>query len=309
MKGDPKDRRRALLAVAGIAVLLWLAWRSRADLLHVLASASPTYIALAVLAGVALNIVYGLQFDMLLAKHGGGHDRRRRIAVYLLSQPAKYVPGNFWQVVMQSFALGRDSHMATIMIANIELLAMAIVQTTGLGLACLLWDSSLLAMMALTIASLATLVLARLPSVRFLVRIAPWMQRWLKLPAAPELNTTGSTKLLLALAVLALTCNFAASWALLTAIHLTIGPTQLMPLLASLYLGAATSLLAVPVPAGLGVREAAVAFLGSAIAPTVAPTLIISVALVARCWQLLVDVISFALGWLLLRMSGQAIER
>ena len=309
MSSDPKGRRRALLAVAGITVLIWLAWRSRTDLLHVLASVSPTWIALGVLGGVALNIVYGLQFDALLAKHGGGHDRRRRVAAYLLSQPGKYVPGNLWQVLMQSFALGRDSRLATITIANIELLAIAIVQTTGLGLACLLRDSSLLAATALVGASLATLALARLPSVRLLVRIAPWMQRWLTLPAKLEPNITESTKLLLTLAVLALACNFAASWALLTAIHETIGPTQLMPLLASLYLGAATSLLAVPVPAGLGVREAAITVLGSAIAPTVAPTLIISIALVARCWQLLVDVISFALGWMLLRIPARAIDR
>ena len=301
--------RRTLLALVGIAVLVWLSWHARTNLLRVLTSTSPTGIAFAVAAGIALNLFYGLQFDALLAKQGGGHDRHRRVAAYLLAQPGKYLPGKIWSAVMQSFALGRDSRLATIAIANIELTAIAIVQTTGLGVACLQPRSPLLVLTALVAASLATLAIALLPTVQWLVRIAPSLQRWLKLPAKSETLLPESHTRLLALAVAALACNFAASWCLLWAARAMVAPEQLLPLLATLYLGVAASLLALPVPAGLGVREAAVAGLGSLIAPDVAPTLVISIALLARCWQLLVDVTCLVIGWLLLRFATHRIEQ
>jgi hypothetical protein len=283
--------------------MAWLAWRSRDDLLRVLSAASPFGIAIAILSGIALNIVYGLQFDVLLAKHGHGHDRRRRVAAYLLSQPGKYVPGKLWSVLLQSFALGRDARLATITIANVELTAIAMVQTVGLGLACLRSHSPVVVVAALAGASLATIAIARIPSTRLLARLAPRLQRWLKLPIEAEPDRSDSRAMLSMLAVAALACNIAASWWLLSAVRPAVDTAQLFPLLASLYLGFAASLLAVPVPVGLGVREAAVAGLGSIIAPDMAATLIVSVVLLIRCWQLVVDILSLALGWLLLRSA------
>jgi uncharacterized membrane protein YbhN (UPF0104 family) len=86
-------------------------------------------------------------------------------------------------------------------------------------------------------------------------------------------------------------------------------PDQIPSLLACLYLGFAASLLVVVVPAGIGVREAAVVGLGRMIAPELEPTLIISIALLIRCWQLLVDVASLCLGAFLLHTGSNRTGR
>lgn len=292
---------RAVLTIIGITMLCWLGWHSRSDLSQVFASASPAGIAAATIGGVALNVVFGLQFDALLAKQGGSHARRRRVAAYLLSQPGKYVPGKIWSAMMQSFALRGESGISTITLANLELAVIAVVQSTGLGAACLLRQHPAWATAALAASMLVTILVARLPSGWIIARISPRMQHWLRLPGLPFRPEPGGYQTQLQLTLAALACSFQASWCLVAATQPAIAPDQIMPLLACLYLGFAASVLVVIVPAGIGVREAAVVGLGSMIAPEIEPTLIISVALLIRCWQLLVDVVSLCLGAFLLR--------
>lgn len=261
------------------------------------------------MGGVALNLVFGLQFDELLAKQGGTHARRRRVAAYLLSQPGKYVPGKIWSAMMQSFALRRESGITTITLANLELAVIAAIQSTGLGAACLLRQHPVWATATLVATVLATMLVAYLPSGRIIAKISPRMQRWLRLPALPSRPGPGTYRTQLQLALAALTCSFLASWCLVAATQPMVTPDQILPLLACLYLGFAASVLIIVVPAGIGVREAAVVGLGRMIAPELEPTLIISIALLIRCWQLLVDVVSLCLGAFLLRTRSNQTER
>lgn len=299
---------RTALALVGAGVLCWLGWHSRSDLSQVFASTSPVGIAVATMGGVALNVVFGLQLDELLTKQGGTHARQRRIAAYLLSQPGKYVPGKIWSAVMQSFALRRESGITTITLANLELAVIAVIQSTGLGAACLLRQQPAWAIAALIAAMMATMLVARLPSGRIIVKISSRMQRWLRLAALQSRPEPGTYRTQLQLALAALACSFLASWCLVDAAQPMIAPDQILPLLACLYLGFAASVLVVVIPAGIGVREAAVVGLGRMIAPEIEPTLIISVALLIRCWQLLVDVVSLCLGTFLLRTQSNQLE-
>jgi len=298
--------RFTLLALAGGAVLAWLTWHSRADLLRVLSGVSLFWIAASVVAGVALNVIYGLLFDRILSKYGGRPHPLLHVAVYLMSQPGKYLPGKLWQAVMQSIALGGgQTGVASVGVANIELSLAAVLHATGLGLACILVANPALAILA-TIATIAAgWALVQFPSGRALLALFPRLRGWLK-TSAEKTHAPTSAFVLCLLTVGALAANFAASWWLLIAAHTALSPLQLAHLLASLWLGIAASLLALPIPAGLGVREAAVAGLGTVLAPDVPTTTLISIALLARCWQLLVDMSSMFAGWLLWHAARHA---
>lgn len=288
-----------LLALAGVLVLAWLAWHSHNDLLHVLRRVSPYWIAASIGAGIALNVVYGLLFDCILSKYNGHPRSVLHVAVYLMSQPAKYVPGKVWQAVMQSIVLRGRSSFASVGITNIELSVVAVLHATGLGLACLFAGNPPFAA-AIAAATIACgWALVRFPSGRTLLTLIPRL-RYLLRPGTGEEQTqaTGPATLLL-LTAAALAMNFAASWWLLIAAHTGLTPLQISHLLASLWLGIAASLLALPVPAGLGIREAVMTGLGTVLAPDVPTNLMISIALLVRGWQLLVDFLSLCVGWLL----------
>jgi uncharacterized membrane protein YbhN (UPF0104 family) len=295
--------RFASLALAGCAVLAWLTWHSRDDLLHVLGSVSPWWIAASVVAGVALNVIYGLLFDRILAKYSGHSHPVLHVAVFLMSQPGKYLPGKLWQAVMQSIALG-GGHLgvASVGVANIELSLAAVLHATGLGLACLFAASPALAILVTTATVTAGWALVQFPSGHMLSALFPRLRGWLK-TTVEDTRTPSSSLAKLMLTAGALVANFAASWWLLAAAHTSLSSLQLAHLLASLWLGIAASLLALPIPAGLGIREAAVAGFGTVLAPDVPTTMLISIALLARCWQLLVDASSVFAGWLLWRAA------
>lgn len=291
--------RFAVLALAGGVVLALLAWHSRADLLRVLHGVSPYWFGGSVLAGVCLNVVYGLLFDAILCKYTGRSHRRRHVAAFMLSQPGKYLPGKLWQAAMQSIALAGQSSVTSVGIANIELSLVAVLHATGLGVACLFAAHAPLALLAAAAALAVGWAFVRLPSAKLLLMALPRLRKWLRTTHGEDAPTPVRSGWLFVLTAASLTVNFAASWCLLIAAHTTLSPLQLAHLLASLWLGIAASLLALPVPAGLGVREAAVAGFGALLAPDVPATLLISIALLARCWQLLVDVTSVLVGWLL----------
>lgn len=297
--------RFALLAFAGGAVLAWMTWHSRTDIIRLLHGASSGWLIAAVLAGVALNAVYGLLFDRILCKYSGAPHPLLNTSVFLMSQPGKYVPGKLWQAVLQSIVLGRRTRLAAVAVANIELSLVAVAHATGLGIALLFGPTSILAV-ATVLATLAVChVLAGTSFIRRLLTALPRLRNWLA-PADGCTSIDSSNPLpILLLNVAAMATNAIASWCLLLAANTALSTLQLQHLLASLWLGIAASLLAIPVPAGLGIREAAMAGFGAALARDVPTTLLISIALLARCWQLLLDVASVAIGWLIFRCTSR----
>lgn len=297
MKNNP--RRFALLALAGGAVLLALGWHSRDDFVRVLHRASPSWFAFAIVAGVVLNGVYGLLFDGILSKYTGRSHPAKHVAAYMMSQPGKYLPGKLWQAVMQSVVLAGQSTVTSVGMANIELSLAAVLHAAGLGMVCLFAGRPPLAVAAAAAALAAGWAFVRFPSGQLLLKLFPRLGKWLRATHDdPSAARAGSRSLFL-LTTVSMATNFATSWCLLVAAHTSLTTLQLAHLLASLWLGIAASLLALPVPAGLGIREAAVAGFGALLAPDVPATELISIALLVRCWQLVVDVSSVLAGWLL----------
>lgn len=259
---------------------------------------------LAIAIGVIMNAQFGLIFAIIAKKYGIHEATRPLVCIYLASQPAKYIPGKIWPTVIQSVALGTRENLTRTAATNMELSIIATLHVFTLASACLIAQHSwIFAALALTVGALATTALSITPSDRLLRAFERKMK--LKLPQQSP-NLAGAKNFWQTSAMLnlsALVTNAVGSWCVLVAIGDTIPEASRMPVLAALYLGFVTSLFALPVPAGVGVREAATVGIGLVLAPEISASSLIAVALLARFWQVLVDAISFIFALVMRRTS------
>lgn len=280
---------RVLLGLVGGLFLLALAWGARATLADVFSSANLPLLALAVLLGVGQLLVQGLLFSRIAEKHGSSATQTAVVMAFLASQPGKYIPGKVWSVLVQRAALGHGARLVTVTLANLELTAVALIQMTTLGIACLAHGSPPVLTLSVAAGWLASAwivqseaaarALCYFSPIRNALRLEPGRLQFqgISWPAALKLSAASMATM------------FLASWLVLAAMGTTIPWLLQAQVLGTLFLGFAAGILAVIVPAGLGVREAATVVIGAATATSVQPELLVAVAVFARVWQLLVD--------------------
>lgn len=300
---NDKTSYRIGLFLCGALVIGWLAWIARDDLIKISMNVRPGYFLIAVLLGVVFTIVQGALFAQLMAKNGSNSSLRELISAFLLSQPGKYIPGKVWPAMMQSLALRDISNFTGIAIANVELFVIAMIQMTALGLACLTPHSPIIMLTALFCGLALSTMIVLLPTAAILNRISARLASLLRIIPSEShycFNFIGGALLLCGIAII---FNLAASLGVLFAAGSSITYQQYRPILSSLYLAFAASLLIVPIPAGVGVREAATIGIGLLVAPEISSAVLTSIALLTRCWQLLVDALCLGLGAMILALN------
>ncbi len=293
---------RPLLFLLGLAALVWLAWSARAELARLPGGFIPGWFALALLGGLVFTLAQGWTYTWLMRKHGSAAAPRELLGAFLFSQPGKYVPGRVWGPAMQIAQLHRTAengaHVAGTFVANAELMVLAAGHSLGLGVTLALLDRPLLMLLVLAATLLASLIVIHQ---RWTAQILAQLgRRWTWLPPMSSLASVALPPLGLStmLAVLLIVLNVAAS----TAVVLSQGGVpveQVLPLLAAIYLGWTTGYLALPVPAGIGVREASAVAFAHWLVPEIATDTVVAVALVARLWQFGIDFLAVAAGALL----------
>lgn len=288
-----------LPTLAGLATIGVLAWYWRDAIGRTFSGVVPSYFVLALLAGLLLSVLQGLLFSQLMHKNGATASTRELLTAFLVSQPGKYVPGKIWGPLLQHFSLGGATPMAVTAIANVELAVILLIQVTALGIACLGASIPMLSILVIVAATLAGTAVIRLRPIPALLQRLPRLAARLGVPEARPVRPTASLTLALALTAAATCAALLASWLVVVAVGPAITAPERLPALGTLFLGFASSLLVVPVPAGLGVREAATVGVGALIAPALAASQLVSLAIFFRCWQLLVDLACVALGALL----------
>lgn len=300
---NSKVSYRIALLLCGVVVISWLTWSASDDLAVVLKNVRPEYLLGAILIGILFTLVYGALFSQLVKKHGSKADTRDLVAAFLLSQPGKYIPGKIWPAIMQSLALKNPNSFAGIAIANVELVAIAIAQMTTLGIACLWLHHPLVALIALVFGLILSATIILLPTTILLHRISSRLTTQLRIYPPEKCNQYSPFWSAFLLSGAAIGFNLTASLWVLFAAGPSITQEAYAPILAALYLAFAASLLVVPIPAGVGVREAATVGVGFMVAPEIPSTMLISIALLTRCWQLLVDAACLGLGTIMLILN------
>ncbi|HJU39678.1 MAG TPA: hypothetical protein VJ724_08910, partial [Tahibacter sp.] len=204
--------------------------------------------------------------------------------------PGKYLPGRIWAPAMQVAELGRRDTVGPTFVANAELVALAAGQSLGLGIALSLraWPWLALLVAAATVAGSIVVIRQRWIAAiidRLRVRFA-----WLPTLTHEQGSPVPATSRALVLATVVLALNLIASASVvMTLTQPAVG--DLVALLGAIYLGWTAGYFALPVPAGLGVREASTVALAHWLAPATPFEIVVGVTLVARLWQLAVDVI------------------
>ncbi len=296
---------RWILLALGLVALLAMFWASRSTLADLASGLDATLMVAAVLLGLVLTAVQGVMLHRLFAKQGACLSTGKVVTAFLVSQPGKYVPGKIWSVVLQSLALGPGTGhgMAATAIANIELAGITIVQMAGLGLACLLVGQPLLAIPLLLAAAVAGGLIALVPTSRLTAFLPSRLRRSHQVVVVEDSAPRHAAAGMVLMSAMLTGLNLITSMSVLGALGEALPSEHLFPVLATLYLGFAAGMLAVPVPAGLGAREAASVGLGIVLVPAVPVDLVLSVVLLARCWQLAVDAVCFATGMALISLS------
>lgn len=285
----------------GFGLLAWFTWLSHEELSRLIANCDIGLLTLSIILGIAFTFIQGILFATLVNKHGNQTGNQTLVSAYLVSQPGKYIPGKIWSLAMQSFAMGNRAKISHITFANIELAIVSTIQTVVMGVALLYLDSPLIVILVVTAGLIACTIAAVFPLASRLKRLAPRLSSAVGLSTAPaEVDRLGIPRAI-GLNAASMATNLAASWCVLLAAGSGIPNVDRLPILSSIYLGIAAGILALPIPAGLGVREAAAAGLGALLSPTVSAPMIISVSLLFRCWQIPVDIGCTVLGALLTR--------
>lgn len=279
-----------------MALLLALAWQSRHELARVGTHLRPGLLLAAIAAGVALNALQGVYFARLMRKNGSAASTPDCVAAFLIGQPGKYIPGKVWAPLMQQAALGHPGQLLSIGAANLELALVVLVQMATLGVACLALDSPGVFLFASFVGIAVGTVALRLQWAGPLARRLPLLGARLGVMANEPLEA-GPTRLqAVALSFAVMASTLLASWLVLASMGWPANLQAQASMLGSVFLGFASSMLAFPIPVGLGVREAATAGIGAMAAPEVPAAVLVSIAIFARGWQLAVDMASLAIG-------------
>ena len=287
------------MTLLGFGLLTWFAWHSHEELSRLIANCDIGLLILSIILGIVFTFIQALLFATLVHKHGNQTSNQTLASAYLVSQPGKYIPGKVWSLAMQSFAMENRVRISHITFANIELAIVSTIQTITMGVALLYFDSPLIAILA-SIALIACTIAVVFPLASWLKRLAPRLSSAAGLSTAQAGLDPGIPRAI-GLNAASMTTNMAAAWCVLLAAGSGIPDADRLPILSSIYLGIAAGILALPIPAGLGVREAAAAGLGALLSPTLSAPMIISVSLLFRCWQIPVDIGCTVLGALLTR--------
>lgn len=286
---------RKLSLVVAITLLAAIAWHSRTSLLTTLRSVEPLEFLVAVGLGVIFMMAQGILFATLLRKHGATASNAAVLFAFLISQPGKYVPGRVGSLFLQALHLTGKTSVGAVAFANLELMALGLLQMVTLGLA-FLWSAFPAVVVFVLAAGIGVSSwMLRANPVGRLLRRCPLIARKAGITSV-ETRSPVEWKYAVGLNLASFAGNAVASACVLLAIGTSLPAGIFTPLLATLYLSFALSQLVLVVPAGLGVRESLAVTIGMWIDLGLIPEQLLSLALLARAWQLAVDAACFAIS-------------
>ena len=285
---------RVTLGLIAITFLFWLAWHNRVEIAAALVNAHIGLLALAVGMGLLANYLTGLPFHLFLGQHGVNVPVRAACQLQMLAQLAKYVPGKIWSALLQAQVSG-IARVGGFFFAGIDTSLFLMCMLTGLGLAFLLLVYSSFVGVSLVIVTL--LITSLVASQALLARVS---KRFFVRHDSPDEgdissrpNDRSATKFFTVGIIHSAT--HVASIMLLLAATTNLAPHDMFIATASVLLAWVLGNLAVILPSGIGVREAAFIALASIFSLQADISTISTVAVLIRFAQIVQDLITAAL--------------
>jgi hypothetical protein len=251
--------------------------------------------------GLLANLIAAYFYVFLLR----GHHRRVRwrspYRIFLHSQLVRYVPGKIWSYLYQIGSLPAGISKTTIVLTNLEMSLISMAIITGAGVVALSWPS---------IPSVFTIVICLSATISLCYRygvVDRILRRLLFLLA--RLGVQDISRRPYDLAIMT---ALVAGWITLVFAALIVAMQAIWPLSVSdsivyaacLSLSWIISALVFIVPVGIGVRETGFVALGALAISVLDGGQLAATAILLRFWQLIVDVLSGACGFLISGKSG-----
>ncbi len=289
-----KGMIRAILFIAGLLFVLMMAKESWANIAGLLDQLRPVEFLLSVFIAVFGNVVSALLFNRLLGKHGVSVPDALAIKMHLVGQVAKYIPGKIWGMAYQISHVVGVAGAKGVVLANLEMM-LGVIWMTGIVAAVLLclFVSKLAALLILLLGMLGFLLLYRKNIVNQVVRFLPGRLKSIELlketAGRPTTLFAGSLFYLIFCSV------YVFSYALM--LESVFGfpfdeAVVYIALLAAAWIGGVFAFI---VPAGMGVRELIFVSVSSYALPQHSIEVLISIAVLARFWQIFQDLIGVSL--------------
>ncbi len=211
-------------------------------------------------------------------------------ALYFRGEIAKYVPGGMWAVVGRGELARREGMQATIAYSSVLLSLGALYVSCAVVAGALVpWSETIEGAPAAAVVAVVVLGLAGLhPTVLAVVRSIA--RRLLKRDLEVEIPSWSASLRLVAFYAPVWLCVGTATWSIVHSLHIEAGWAPVVLATATSWL---VGFLAVPVPGGIGIREAV--FLAALPSLDLGPAS--AAAVVSRVLFMLVDALGAALGW------------
>lgn len=288
------------LLVIGLGFILGLLVSHWQDLINHLNNLKPTwFLSSLILFGISQLCLAGL-FAALVSSYQLAISKRRAVSWYFLSQITKYIPGKIWSFLFQIAQVNRRNDAVNVVVLNIEFTLMSITQVTSLALVLLLWNNYPWLAIGVGALGVTTLFIQCLvPLTRFipakLIEVLGAEKQHERLESLPV-----SVVIIAWLGVMV----FALAQAFMVKAFFSVPIYDAVTLVGFLLGAWVVGVIALVVPAGVGVREGAFILMAS-IEGQFATEMLIAVALIGRLWQVIGDLLVSSLAWLVLGERNQ----
>lgn len=289
---------RPLLFYAGAALLAFMVWVSRTHLYVLATSINMVWFAISLLLGLLMTTCYGWILGFLLRKHGAEIRSFDATLAYLESQPGKYLPGRIGSIAMQAFLIKSSNPLLITTLANVELLAICLLHMLIVGIVSLTFQSPWV-ILVVAIGLFLGIGLLQYDWLGWFAKLPLFRSFQMRHPQNDQVQASIRRNMSLQAVVILLA--FGSTWLLIKASGI-VPDADIVRVAGVLYLGWAVGTLALPVPAGLGVREAATLFVGSLFSISVTNEQLLALAVLSRAWQLCVDILCVLLAAFVRRM-------
>jgi hypothetical protein len=284
-----KTMLKNVLLSVGVLFLLYLFFQSRHDIQHHLERTNLSFLALSLIVGLAGNGVQGLLFRDLMKKYGVSLDDSRAMTLFFYGQIAKYIPGRVWSVVMQRTLIDQGGSLMALVYANVDqmIFSVCIMSLISLNFLAATGEVTLLFFCTLAAAALSVTMMKS----RTLARVIRYMIRHFRARetiACQEYGFIDGGRIATYFAVNLLSA-VAAYYLLFYAVFgFTFRESAFY--ISCLGLSWLIGAIALVVPAGMGVREGVFIVLSRYLGSDLQTELLVSIAVIVRCWVILQDV-------------------
>lgn len=273
-----------------IFALLFATWRFRGPIIDLVSSTNPWLLGASVIFAFLANYLTGLPFRHFVEQVGIKLPWPTACYLQLVAQVTKYIPGNIWGAILQAQLVG-SSRAGSLFLAGMEVTLFFLITVTTTGLALLAYCRSPLLGVLICVCgwSGAAIIASSSWATKTILRMAKLFAGRSFL--APSSSPPGAVARLFVLAALHSAVMLLSFFCMLAATT-PYRHEQLIISVASICLAWVAGTLAIFVPSGIGVREAAFVYIAAQFDLSTDIRLLTAVSIVARVAQTLPDLLA-----------------